>query len=115
MKALGLVVSEKKIYLCFSHDAPRAEPVWNPGAWLAGFIKINDDFSIIIVSVFNGMLFCVSYKMCNFENLLTSTKTPQSSLKCHTTKINNIQLFHASAGNSAKPAPRGKRFALLPV
>ena len=31
MKALGHMVSEKKIFLCFSHDAP--------GARLAGFIK----------------------------------------------------------------------------
>ena len=38
MKALGLVVSEK-IFLCFSHDAPGAGPVWTPGARLAGFIK----------------------------------------------------------------------------
>ena len=37
--ALGLVVSEKKTFLCFSHDAPGAWPVWTPGAWLAGFIK----------------------------------------------------------------------------
>ena len=34
MKALGLVVSEKKIFLCFP-----AGPVWTPGAQLAGFIK----------------------------------------------------------------------------
>ena len=39
MKALGLVVSENKIFLCFSHDAPGAGPVWTPGARLAGFIK----------------------------------------------------------------------------
>ena len=39
MKALGLVVSEKKIFICFSHDAPVTEPVWTPGARLAGFIK----------------------------------------------------------------------------
>ena len=39
MKALGLVVSEKKIFLCFSHDAPGAGPVWTPGAQLAGFMK----------------------------------------------------------------------------
>ena len=38
MKALGLVVSEKKIFLCFSHDAPEAGPVWTPEARLAGFI-----------------------------------------------------------------------------
>ena len=25
--------------LCFSHDAPRARPLWTPGARLAGFIK----------------------------------------------------------------------------
>ena len=37
MKALGLVVSEKKILLCFSHNAPGAGPVLTPGAWLAGF------------------------------------------------------------------------------
>ena len=39
MKALGLVVSEKKIFLCFPHDAPGAVPVWTPGARLAGFMK----------------------------------------------------------------------------
>ena len=27
MKALGLVVLEKKIFLCFTHDPPRAGPV----------------------------------------------------------------------------------------
>ena len=26
-------------FLCFSHDAPGAGPVWTKGAWLAGFIK----------------------------------------------------------------------------
>ena len=39
MKALGLVVSDKKIFLCFPHDAPGTGPVWTPGAWLAGFMK----------------------------------------------------------------------------
>ena len=40
MKALGLVVSEKKIFLCFTHDSPPGPwPVWTPGARLAGFIK----------------------------------------------------------------------------
>ena len=38
-KALGLVVSEKKIFKSFSHDAPGAGLVWTPGARLAGFIK----------------------------------------------------------------------------
>ena len=39
MNPLGLVVSEKKIFLYFPHDAPGAGPVWTPGARLAGFIK----------------------------------------------------------------------------
>ena len=39
MKALGLVFSEKKIVLCFSHVDPGAWPVWTPGARLSGFIK----------------------------------------------------------------------------
>ena len=39
LKALGHMVSEKKIFLCFSHDAHRAGPVWTPGAQLAGFLK----------------------------------------------------------------------------
>ena len=40
MKALGLVILEKKIFLSFSHDAPGAGPVWTPGTRLAGFIYI---------------------------------------------------------------------------
>ena len=39
MKALGLVVLEKRIFKSFSHDTPGAGPVWTPGARLAGFIK----------------------------------------------------------------------------
>ena len=39
MRAHGHMVSEKEIFLCFSHDAPGAGPVWTPGAQLAGFIK----------------------------------------------------------------------------
>ena len=44
-QALGLVVSEKEICLCFSFykplpdDAPGAWPFWTPGEWLAGSIK----------------------------------------------------------------------------
>ena len=30
---------EDLIFLCFSHDAPGAGPVWTPGARLAGFIE----------------------------------------------------------------------------
>ena len=41
MKALGLVVSEKKIFffLYFYHDAPGARPVWTTVACMAGFMK----------------------------------------------------------------------------
>ena len=39
MKALGLVVFEKKIFLYFPHDAPGAGNVWTPGAHMAGFMK----------------------------------------------------------------------------
>ena len=39
ISALGLVVSEKKIFLCFSQDAPASGPIWTQGAQLAGFIK----------------------------------------------------------------------------
>ena len=46
IQALGLVVSGKKIFLCYSNykpladnDAPWAWPIWTPWAWLAGFIK----------------------------------------------------------------------------
>ena len=38
MKALGHMVSEKKIFLCSSHDTPGVGPAWTPGAWLAGFV-----------------------------------------------------------------------------
>ena len=37
MKALGLVVSKKKIFKSLSHDDPGAGPVWTPNARLAGF------------------------------------------------------------------------------
>ena len=39
MKALGLVVSEKKNFLYFHHDTPGAGPVWTPGARMAEFMK----------------------------------------------------------------------------
>ena len=38
MKALGHMVSEKKIVLCFYHDAPGAGPICTSGARLAGFM-----------------------------------------------------------------------------
>ena len=39
MKSPGLVISMQKNFVCFSHDAPGAGPLWTPRAWLAGFIK----------------------------------------------------------------------------
>ena len=45
MKALGLVVSEKKIcFMFFSHDASGAGPVWTPGARLAG---VYDHYTLL--------------------------------------------------------------------
>ena len=38
MKALGHMISEKKIFYVFPMTPPGAGPVWTPGAWLAGFI-----------------------------------------------------------------------------
>ena len=41
MKALSHMVPEKKIFICFSHDAtppPGVGPAWTLGARLAGFI-----------------------------------------------------------------------------
>ena len=35
----GLCGFGEDFFLCFSHDAPGAVPVWTPGARLAGFIK----------------------------------------------------------------------------
>ena len=46
MKGLGLVVSEKKIFLCFSHDAPGAGPVCTPRARLAEIIK-EDHYTLL--------------------------------------------------------------------
>ena len=56
MKALGLVVSERKISLCLPHDAPGTGPVWTPGARLAGFIK-KDHYTLLHHSVH------ISYKI----------------------------------------------------
>ena len=46
IKALGLVVSEKRIFSYFSHykpmlenDAPGAWQIWGPGTRVAGFMK----------------------------------------------------------------------------
>ena len=40
MKALGLLVSEKKMFLCLNDPPPPgAGPFLTPGAQLAGFIK----------------------------------------------------------------------------
>ena len=47
IKALGLVVSEKKIFVfVFSHDAPGAVPVWTPGG-TAGRIYKDDHYTLL--------------------------------------------------------------------
>ena len=46
MKALGLVVSEKKIFLCFSHDAPRGRASMDPRGTV-GRIYIEDHYTLL--------------------------------------------------------------------
>ena len=46
MKALGLVLSEKKIFFCFSHDAPGAWPVVDPRG-TAGRIYKEDHYTVL--------------------------------------------------------------------
>ena len=48
MKALGLVVLEKKIFLCFSNDAPRAGPRMNPRG-MVGRIYIEDHYILLYI------------------------------------------------------------------
>ena len=66
MTALGLAVSEK-IFLWFSHDAPRAGPVWTPGARLAGFIKrtiihcYTQNMKALCLVVSEKIFLCFSY------------------------------------------------------
>ena len=45
MKALGHMVSEK-IFLCFSHDAPRAGPVWTPRGTVGRIYK-EDHYTLL--------------------------------------------------------------------
>ena len=47
MKALGLVVSEKKIFLYFHHDAPGAGPVWTTGAPVGRIYK-EDHYTLLL-------------------------------------------------------------------
>ena len=47
MKALGLVVSEKKIFFIFSHHAPRAEPVWTPRGTVGRIYK-EDHYTLLL-------------------------------------------------------------------
>ena len=69
MKALGLVVSENKIFLCFSHDAHGAGPVWTPGARLAGFIKrttihcYTQNMKALSLVVLENMFLCFPHCM----------------------------------------------------
>ena len=47
MKALGLVVSEKKIFLCFSHDAPGAGPNMLPRGTVGRIYK-DDHYTLLL-------------------------------------------------------------------
>ena len=73
MKALGLVVSEKKIFLCFSNDTPGAGPVWTTGALLAGFIKRTTIHHICIIGWFPA------YKKSIMEIQVTKTTHRRST------------------------------------
>ena len=46
MKALGLVVSEKKIFLCFTHDCPRGGSRMDPRG-TAGRIYKEDHYTLL--------------------------------------------------------------------
>ena len=46
MKALGLVVSEKKIFFCFTHDPLRAVPVWAPRGTVGRIYK-EDHYTLL--------------------------------------------------------------------
>ena len=46
MKALGLVVSEKKIFLCFSHDAPRGVACMDPRGTVGRIYK-EDHYTLL--------------------------------------------------------------------
>ena len=46
MKALGLVVLEKKIFLCFSHDAPRGRARMDPRGTVGRIYK-EDHYTLL--------------------------------------------------------------------
>ena len=56
MKALGLLISE--IFLCFSHDTPGAEPVWDPRGTV-GRIYREDHYTLLHIK-------CESSGPCGF-------------------------------------------------
>ena len=47
MKALGLVVSEKKIFYNFSHDASGAGPVWTPRGTVGRIYKEDHHYTLL--------------------------------------------------------------------
>ena len=47
MKALGLVVLEKKIFLCFSHDNPRGGARMDPRGTV-GMIYKEDHYTLLL-------------------------------------------------------------------
>ena len=51
MKALGLVVSEKKIFLCFSHDAPGRGP-YDPRGTVGRIYK--EDHYILLLTKYES-------------------------------------------------------------
>ena len=53
MKALGLVVSEKKIFLCFSYDAPGAGAHMDPRG-MVGRIYKEDHYTLLLRMGTNG-------------------------------------------------------------
>ena len=101
MKALGLVVSEKKIFLCFSHDAPGAGAVGTPGARLAGFTKHcytqNMKAQGLVVSEKIFLCFPIvsiwefSFAM-ETRVLIRPGPKPNTTVKC----LNDSELFYAT-------------------
>ena len=54
----------EEFFLCFSHDAPGAGPVWTPGARLAGFL-ISINLFLILIS----MLILLSLEIVKIQNM----------------------------------------------
>ena len=55
MKALGLVVSEKKIFLCFTHDPPQGGACMDPRGTV-GRIYIEDHYTLLLTKYESSVL-----------------------------------------------------------